>query len=83
MPTDHQKYLEWGGNSFRKWAAKIGINTDETVNGIPDADIYQYNLKNLIGGPATPYRRLRCSRIFSNREPKIFKSPKYRGSHQI
>ena len=27
MPEDHQKYLEWNGDCFRKWAERIGINT--------------------------------------------------------
>ena len=27
MPEDHQKYLEWNGDRFRKWAEQIGINT--------------------------------------------------------
>lgn len=34
MPEDHQKYLEWNGDRFRKWAAQIGINTNEVVNSI-------------------------------------------------
>ena len=34
MPPDHQKYLEWNGDRFRKWAAQIGINTNEVVNNI-------------------------------------------------
>ena len=34
MPPDHQKYLEWNGVRFRKWAAQIGINTNEVVNNI-------------------------------------------------
>ena len=24
MPKDHQKYLEWNGERFRKWAERIG-----------------------------------------------------------
>lgn len=27
MPEDHQKYLEWNGERFIKWAEKIGPNT--------------------------------------------------------
>ena len=27
MPQDHQKYLEWNGDRFRKWTERIGINT--------------------------------------------------------
>lgn len=34
MPEDHQKYLEWNGDRFRRWAATIGINTNEVVNAI-------------------------------------------------
>lgn len=34
MPEDHQKYLEWNGDRFRKWAAQIGTSTNEVVNGI-------------------------------------------------
>ena len=34
MPVDHQKYLEWNGDRFRKWAERIGINTYTVVNAI-------------------------------------------------
>jgi hypothetical protein len=34
MPEDHQKYLEWNGDRFRKWAERIGINTYTAVNAI-------------------------------------------------
>lgn len=34
MPPDHQKYLEWDGERFRKWAASIGTNTAKTVDAI-------------------------------------------------
>ena len=34
MPADHQKYLEWNGDRFRKWAERIGINTYTAVNAI-------------------------------------------------
>ena len=34
MPQDHQKYLEWNGDRFRKWADSIGINTRKVVDGI-------------------------------------------------
>ena len=34
MPEDHQKYLEWNGDRFRKWAERIGINTYTVINGI-------------------------------------------------
>lgn len=34
MPADHQKYLEWNGGRFRKWADSIGINTSKVVDAI-------------------------------------------------
>jgi len=34
MPEDHQKYLEWNGDRFRKWAERIGDNTYQVVNAI-------------------------------------------------
>ena len=34
MPPDHQKYLEWNGDRFSKWAETIGINTYKVVDSI-------------------------------------------------
>lgn len=34
MPREHQKYLEWNGDRFRKWADSIGINTSKVVDAI-------------------------------------------------
>ena len=34
MPEDHQKYLEWNGDRFCKWAERIGINTYSVVNAL-------------------------------------------------
>lgn len=34
MPEDHQKYLEWNRDHFRKQAERIGNNTYKTVNAI-------------------------------------------------
>lgn len=34
MPEDHQKYLEWNGDRFRKWAERIGLNTYEVVDAL-------------------------------------------------
>jgi hypothetical protein len=31
MPPNHQKYMQWNGDRFRSWAAKIGANTAATV----------------------------------------------------
>jgi transposase len=34
MPEDHQKYLEWNGDRFRRWAEQIGINTYKAIDAI-------------------------------------------------
>ena len=34
MPANHQAYLEWNGDRFRKWAERIGTNTCRVVNAI-------------------------------------------------
>jgi hypothetical protein len=34
MPQEHQKYLEWNGDRFRRWADSIGINTSKVVDAI-------------------------------------------------
>ena len=34
MPEDHQKYLEWNGDRFRRWGAQIGPRTAAVVNVI-------------------------------------------------
>jgi len=34
MPPNHQKYVQWNGERFRNWAAKIGQNAAAVVEGI-------------------------------------------------
>ena len=34
MPEDHQKYLEWNGDRFRKRAKSIGTNTAKVIDAI-------------------------------------------------
>ena len=34
MPADHQEYLEWNGDRFRRWASQIGPCTGEVINAI-------------------------------------------------
>ena len=31
MPPNHQKYMQWNGDRFRSWAAKIGTSTEAVV----------------------------------------------------
>ena len=34
MPPDHQEYLAWNGDRFRKWASQIGPATTKVINAI-------------------------------------------------
>lgn len=34
MPPNHQQYVQWNGDRFRKWAAKIGSNTATVIETI-------------------------------------------------
>jgi transposase len=34
MPPKHQQYVQWNGERFRAWAAKIGTNTVAVIEGI-------------------------------------------------
>ena len=34
MPPNHLQYIQWNGERFRKWAAKIGSNTETVVEAI-------------------------------------------------
>ena len=34
MPLDHQQYLQWNGDLFRKWAKQIGFSTHAVVDAI-------------------------------------------------
>jgi hypothetical protein len=50
MPPDHQKYLEWNGDRFRKWAEQIGNNTCLTVNAILTSQrVEQQTYRSCIG----------------------------------
>lgn len=34
MPPNHQQYIQWNGDRFRKWAVKIGSNTHTVINAL-------------------------------------------------
>lgn len=60
MPEDHQKYLEWNGDRFCKWAAQIGPKTKEVVNGILTSGVVeQQSYRSCMG-------LLRLSEKYSN-----------------
>jgi transposase len=50
MPPDHQKYLEWNSDRFRKWAETIGINTYKVVDSIlASGRVEQQNYRACMG----------------------------------
>ena len=34
MPPNHQQYVQWNGARFRKWDAKIGVNTNTVIDAL-------------------------------------------------
>jgi len=34
MPVNHQKYLDWDGEKFRKWAKRIGPATEMVIESM-------------------------------------------------
>ncbi|MFZ5987718.1 MAG: IS21 family transposase [Bacillota bacterium] len=50
MPEDHQKYLEWNGDRFRKWAERIGRNAYQVVDAILTSKrVEQQSYKSCMG----------------------------------
>lgn len=50
MPKDHQEYLEWNGDRFRKWVKRIGINTCKVVEAILSSQrVVQQSYQNCMG----------------------------------
>ena len=41
MPKEHQEYLEWNGDRFRRWAKKIGDNTFAVVDALLKSKIIE------------------------------------------
>ena len=34
MPPNHQQYIQWNGDRFRKWATKIGVSTKTVIEAV-------------------------------------------------
>ena len=50
MPPNHQKYLDWNGDRFRKWAETIGINTYKVVDSLlTSAKVEQQSYRACMG----------------------------------
>lgn len=50
MPENHQKYLEWDGDRFRRWASKIGPSTRTVIHGIlTSREIEEQSYKSCMG----------------------------------
>ena len=50
MPKDHQQYLEWNGDRFRRWAKEIGPYTYQVIDSILSSGrIEQQTYRNCMG----------------------------------
>ena len=50
MPSDHQKYVQWNGERFVSWAAKIGSSTQAAVKAILSSyKVEQQGYKSCMG----------------------------------
>jgi hypothetical protein len=72
MPPAHQKYLEWNGDRFRRWAKKIGASTESVVEyflGSVKVEQQAYKTCNALLHLADKYSRERleaaCSRVLA------------------
>lgn len=54
MSPNHQKYLEWNCDCFRKWAETIGINTYKVVDSILTAGRVEQQSYRKAGGKDNP-----------------------------
>lgn len=83
MPADHQKYPEWNGDRFRKWAERIRTNTHKTVDAILTSQrIDQQSYRSCMGllnlAEKYPDRRLEavCKKALSYTASISYKSIK-------
>lgn len=83
MPADHQKYLEWNGDRFRKWAERIGTNTYKAANAVLASQrVEQQSYRSCMGllKPADKYsdRQLEavCKKALSYTASPSYKSIK-------
>ena len=50
MPPNHQKYVQWNGDRFRHWAAKVGENTHTVIDALLEGyKVEQQGYKACIG----------------------------------
>lgn len=50
MPPDHQKYVQWNGERFIRWAGKVGSNTQIVVRAILSSyKVEQQGYKSCMG----------------------------------
>lgn len=50
MPPEHQKYVQWNGEQFIRWAGKVGSNTQVAVQAIlSNYKVEQQGYKSCVG----------------------------------
>ena len=83
MPDDHQKYLEWNGDRFRRWADQVGPNTRKAVDAIlTSGRVEQQSYRSCMGllklaDKHTPHRLEKaCERALSYSGRPSYKSIK-------
>ena len=83
MPDDHQRYLEWNADRFRKWADRVGPNTRQVIDEILTSNkIEQQSYRSCMGllklaGKYTPERlEEACKRALSFTKRPSYKSIK-------
>ncbi len=81
MPKDHQQYLEWNSDRFRKWAGRIGENTAKVIDAILRSKrVEQQSYKSCMGllKLADKYSSIRleeaCKKALSYTQSPSYKS---------
>ena len=84
MPEDHQKYLEWNGDRFRKWAKHIGQSTYRVIDNILSSSrVEQQSYRSCMGllKLADKYTAARleaaCSQVLKYTSSPSYKSVKH------
>ena len=85
MPEDHQKYLEWNGDRFRRWASQIGPCTEKVINSILTSGRVEQQSYRSCMGLLKMAERLSAGRLEAACEKALCytDSPSYKGVKNI